>query len=186
MRGSFGDEGVPLEKARFVLVPVPYEKTTTYAKGTAGGPAALLEASLQVELWDEELEQETFREGIHTAEPFVWEGDHAGMAPALARRYAELHGRGRVVAVLGGDYDELLCDASTPPLSGLVVASEQVGHEAARLLERLIGDSELRRRLGSHGPERAKALCDPRARLSDMARVLADAAREARSAEAAA
>jgi glycosyltransferase involved in cell wall biosynthesis len=53
-------------------------------------------------------------------------------------------------------------------------------------LERLIGDPELRRRLGAHGPERAKALCDPKARLSDMARVLAGAARQARSAEAAA
>jgi LacI family transcriptional regulator len=50
------------------------------------------------------------------------------------------------VAVLGGDYDELLCDASTPPLSGLVVASEQVGHEAAHLLERLIGGAKLPRK----------------------------------------
>ncbi|HXT72138.1 MAG TPA: agmatinase [Vicinamibacterales bacterium] len=38
----------------FVL-PIPFEQTTSYGKGTARGPAALLTASLQVELWDEEL-----------------------------------------------------------------------------------------------------------------------------------
>jgi len=101
--------GIPAEfddaaRSRFAILPVPYEKTTTYARGTAGGPAALLEASRQVELFDEELEQETWREGIHTAEPFVWDGEHAGMAAALARRYAELHGQGRVVAMLGGEH----------------------------------------------------------------------------------
>lgn len=42
------------------------------------------------------------------------------------------------VAVLGGDYDELLCDATTPPLSGMDVPSEQIGHAAAELLDRLM------------------------------------------------
>lgn len=40
------------EEARVVLVPVPWEPTTSYRKGTAGGPAAIREASLQVDLFD--------------------------------------------------------------------------------------------------------------------------------------
>jgi len=42
------------------------------------------------------------------------------------------------VAILGGDWDELLCETSTPPLSGVAVPSEQVGHEAALQLDRLM------------------------------------------------
>ena len=42
------------------------------------------------------------------------------------------------VAVLGGDFDELLCDAASPPLSGIVVPSEQIGHDAAQMLDRMM------------------------------------------------
>ncbi len=42
------------------------------------------------------------------------------------------------VAILGGDDDELLCETCTPSLSGVAVASEQIGYEAAALLDRLM------------------------------------------------
>jgi len=42
------------------------------------------------------------------------------------------------VAVLGGDYDDVLCEAATPSLSGMLVASEQIGYRAAKLCERLM------------------------------------------------
>ncbi len=42
------------DEARVVLIPVPWEPTTSYRKGTAGGPAAILEASRQVDLFDVE------------------------------------------------------------------------------------------------------------------------------------
>jgi len=57
------------EESEVVVVPVPLEKTTTYLKGTAKGPFALLSASHQVELFDEELERETYRQGIVTLSP---------------------------------------------------------------------------------------------------------------------
>ena len=61
-----GDEVEPAhpESARFVLQPVPYERTTTYRKGTACGPEALLRASAQVELFDEELRIDPLRAGV--------------------------------------------------------------------------------------------------------------------------
>ena len=52
-------------------------------------------------------------------------------------REAEIHVPEQV-AVLGGDDDELLCEASNPPLSGIQVDSEQIGYRAAELLDRLI------------------------------------------------
>lgn len=49
-----------------VVLPVPFERTTSYGTGTASGPAATLDASQQVELYDEELRSEPYREGIAT------------------------------------------------------------------------------------------------------------------------
>jgi len=55
------------DKAKFVFVPVPFEKTTSYGKGTKHGPDAILEASSQIEYFDEELQQETCSiAGVHT------------------------------------------------------------------------------------------------------------------------
>ena len=49
--GLFG-LGTPLEQAGVVIVPVPFEATTSYGRGTARGPAAILEASDQLDLFD--------------------------------------------------------------------------------------------------------------------------------------
>lgn len=54
--------------ARVHVIPCPYEATTSYGKGTENGPRALLEASQEVELFDDELWTEPFKIGIHTAE----------------------------------------------------------------------------------------------------------------------
>lgn len=65
----FGD--VPPEFASYdgagvVIVPVRYEATTTYGKGTENGPEAIIRASTNMELYDEETSCEPFKIGIHT------------------------------------------------------------------------------------------------------------------------
>ena len=57
------------QEAQVVVLPVPFELTTTYIKGTTKGPDALMKASHQVELYDDELHVETYRHGIATLEP---------------------------------------------------------------------------------------------------------------------
>lgn len=49
-----GIYGLPFtrEQARVVLLPVPFDATTSYGNGTAGGPAAIYDASMQVDLYD--------------------------------------------------------------------------------------------------------------------------------------
>jgi agmatinase len=57
------------ENAQAVILPIPYEATTTYRKGCEHGPDAVLEASDQLEAYDEELGQETCHEvGIYTSD----------------------------------------------------------------------------------------------------------------------
>lgn len=55
-----------LPLCNFVVVPVPFEKTVCYGHGTAKGPEAVIEASTQIELWDEETKTETWELGINT------------------------------------------------------------------------------------------------------------------------
>lgn len=54
------------QKSKFVVLPIPYEQTTTFKSGTREGPRAIIAASLQVELFDEELQFEPYKAGIAT------------------------------------------------------------------------------------------------------------------------
>lgn len=68
---SFLDLSVPesaLEHAGAVIIPVPYDGTTTYRAGTREGPRAILAASRELEPYDEETCTEAYRHGIATLE----------------------------------------------------------------------------------------------------------------------
>ncbi|HLN80043.1 MAG TPA: agmatinase [Thermoanaerobaculia bacterium] len=94
-----------LEGSRVVVLPVPYERTVSYGVGTRNGPAAILEASRYVELYDDELDEEPSRLGIHTLPP--WLPDR--MEPEAAVRslegiVSELLAQPRFVLTLGGEH----------------------------------------------------------------------------------
>ena len=59
------------EQARVVVVPVPYEATTSYRTGTADGPEAILGASAQVDLFDRRFGR-IYERGIHMSPPPDW------------------------------------------------------------------------------------------------------------------
>lgn len=61
------DENSSFDEARVVILPFPYDSTTSYRAGTREGPLAIINASRQVELYDMEFETEIYRHvGIHT------------------------------------------------------------------------------------------------------------------------
>jgi len=62
--------------ARYVILPVPYDATTSYRTGTRDGPRAIINASQQIELFDPELGCEPYTAGIATLSPL--EPDAAG------------------------------------------------------------------------------------------------------------
>lgn len=93
------------EAAFAVVLPLPFERTTSYGKGTERGPAAILAASQQVETYDEELDLEPADRGIATAEPLQ---PRSGDLPealaqieAEARRHFEA---GKFPVLLGGEH----------------------------------------------------------------------------------
>jgi agmatinase len=61
--GAYGLPFTP-EESQLVLIPVPWEATTSYRTGTVDGPAAIRQASMQVDLFDQET-GEPWRAGIH-------------------------------------------------------------------------------------------------------------------------
>jgi agmatinase len=63
---GLNEEQSAWENARAVIIPVPYDLTTTYMSGTRLGPHAIIKASTQLELFDEELGKEPASIGIHT------------------------------------------------------------------------------------------------------------------------
>src|SRR6202142_335511 len=65
--GGLSEEDSLYAKARAVIFPVPLERTTSYEHGTRNGPSAILAASRNMELYDDELDSEIYKEvGIAT------------------------------------------------------------------------------------------------------------------------
>ena len=87
-----------------MVLPVPYDFTTSYQGGARWGPRAILAASQNMELWDEELGA-TYRSGIHTLaelEPTAL-GPEA-MVERIERAVAWILEQGKLPAMLGGEH----------------------------------------------------------------------------------
>ena len=94
-----------LESSRVVLVPVPYDSTTSYRGGARDGPRGIIAASAQMEDYDAELDLDVAELGIHTTaslEPAM-EGPEA-MVERVRQAVASCMAPGRVVGVLGGEH----------------------------------------------------------------------------------
>jgi len=64
--GYLPEEYSKPDNAGIVIIPVAYDGTTTWMKGTDKGPEAIIEASANMELYDIETDSETYRKGIFT------------------------------------------------------------------------------------------------------------------------
>lgn len=92
--------------SRAVVLCAPCERTTSYGKGTAKGPEAILRASQFVELWDEELSMEPFRQGICTLTPldFSTNRDISECLLGLEQAVEQHLQNDKFVLTLGGEH----------------------------------------------------------------------------------
>ena len=93
------------EDCRVVVLPVPYDSTTSYMGGAREGPHAIIQASRHLEDYDIELGKETYQVGIHTLaelEPYV--GGPEGMVDRVQAAVEPFARDGKLVAVLGGEH----------------------------------------------------------------------------------
>ncbi|HET6514595.1 MAG TPA: agmatinase [Thermodesulfovibrionales bacterium] len=100
------EEWSGLDRSRVVILPVPYEHTTSYGKGTASGPVSVLAASGQVELYDEELGAEIYRVtgGIATLEPMEFQSFDATALGLIEEQVHGLIEKGKTVVCIGGEH----------------------------------------------------------------------------------
>jgi agmatinase len=92
------------EYSKIVLVPVPYDATSTWIKGADRGPGAILDASANMELYDIETDSEVYRLGIHTDQPLKPETDPAVMVRQVEERIQYWLEQDKMVVTLGGEH----------------------------------------------------------------------------------
>lgn len=97
------------DNARVVILPIPFEATTTYRRGCENGPAAILDASQQVEYYDEELEREVWEVGIYTHDAIAdTRNNHSvsseEMLTVTQKTVQSLIADGKFVIALGGEH----------------------------------------------------------------------------------
>jgi agmatinase len=150
--GALEQDPGSFDRAGAVILPVPFERTTSYVPGTKNGPREIIAASGQVELYDEELGREICDVGIHTLP--AMESPFASTEDALAemRRVAAwLAGAGKFFVALGGEH------ALTAPL----VAGVADVHPGVTVLQ-----------IDAHADLRESYMGDRNSHASAMRRVL--------------
>ncbi len=104
---NFGDvpeEFSAPETSKVVILPVPYDETSTWVKGADHGPAAIIEASNNMELYDIETDSEVYKIGICTSEPVLEKTSPEAMVKAVRDRVKQLLKKNKFVVTLGGEH----------------------------------------------------------------------------------
>ena len=99
------EEQSGLDEARVVLIPVPYDSTTSFRGGARDGPRAIIEASHALEDYDGELDLDVSLIGVHTTamlEPHM--GGPELMVERVRRAVSKYLGTNKIVGVLGGEH----------------------------------------------------------------------------------
>ena len=92
------------ETSKVAILPIPYEKTTTYIKGTANGPRAIIEASRNMELYDEELDKNVYEIGICTLRELKIEEKPELMANIVYENVKKVINENKFLVALGGEH----------------------------------------------------------------------------------
>lgn len=105
---QFGAPDAPYcdpDTARFVIIPAPLEYSVCYMRGTEHGPQAILNASSQMELYDEELNCCPIEVGVYTLPILDYRGmDHAAALQVTGDAAREVLQRGQIPLTLGGEH----------------------------------------------------------------------------------
>ncbi len=90
-------------KSKIVILPVPFDKTSTWIKGADKGPQAIIDASMNMELYDINTCSEVYKKGIFTEKP-VDEKTSEKMIQSLEKKVACLLNDKKFIVVLGGEH----------------------------------------------------------------------------------
>jgi agmatinase len=98
------DQYSSFDAARVLILPVSYEGTVSYGTGTGRGAMAIVDASRNMELYEEETDSEAYKVGIHTLPEFEPRPDPESMMTELYEYSKELLRSNKFVCMLGGEH----------------------------------------------------------------------------------
>jgi len=93
-----------LETAKYVLLPVPYDGTSTYIKGAEKGPQAIIDASDSIELYDIQTELEAYKSGIYTDKYTFSFLSPEKMVEEVKERVTYFLQQNKMIGLLGGEH----------------------------------------------------------------------------------
>ncbi|MHC4624163.1 MAG: agmatinase [Planctomycetota bacterium] len=102
--GDLPESYCTLSTAKAVIVPVPYDGTSTWLKGADKGPGAIIEASANMELYDIETDCEVYKQGVFTDESLPAESSPEKMVEAVRSKVEAYIKKNKFVVVLGGEH----------------------------------------------------------------------------------
>ena len=98
------EEFAQIDKAKIVLIPVPFDGTSTWGKGADKGPDAFLEASENMELYDIETDSEVYKKGIFLTEPIHETSSPEAMVNKVHEAVKQYIKRNKFVTIFGGEH----------------------------------------------------------------------------------
>ncbi|WP_282135321.1 agmatinase [Seonamhaeicola maritimus] len=93
-----------LEQSKIVLIPVPYDGTSTWLKGADKGPEAFLKASENMELYDIETNSEVYKEGVFLADAINENRSPEKMVEAVHQITKSFIKKNKFVTIFGGEH----------------------------------------------------------------------------------
>ena len=101
---GISEEFSKLETAKIVLIPVPYDGTSTWQKGADKGPEAFLSASENMELYDIETESEVYKQGVYLAGAVTENSSPEAMVEAVHKATKSYIKKNKFVTIFGGEH----------------------------------------------------------------------------------
>lgn len=98
------EEFSSFDSARVLVLPVSYEGTVSYGTGTGRGAMAIVDASRNMELYDDETDAEVYKIGIHTLPEFTHRPTPEAMMTELYEYTKSVISRDRFLCMLGGEH----------------------------------------------------------------------------------
>jgi len=101
---GLGEEYSEYNFAKTVLIPVPYDGTSTWGKGADKGPEAFFDASDNMEIYDIETDSQPYQTGVFITEPVSEDSSPEAMCDAVEAETLKHLKTGKIVTLFGGEH----------------------------------------------------------------------------------
>lgn len=102
--GGLDEEYTHPAHSKIVVIPVPYDETSTWLKGADRGPTAILEASANMEIYNIDTDSEIFKHGIYTADTVSEKGSIEKMLQSVYETVKYYLERKKFIVLIGGEH----------------------------------------------------------------------------------